>query len=548
DEFNLTTALPQCSDGVDNDGDGLVDYPNDPGCVSASDDDEMNAVEPPIGGVTQCSDGIDNDGDGFIDYPADSGCRDIYDKSETDIVEDIIDVDVVGVVQELVDISESALLNITGNLAAPVIDFINDPLVEQATEEVVAPTVIVVATGVVGTSFSLFNLLAYLRYFFTQPLAALWRRRRKKWGVVYNSITKQPIDLAIVRLYLAEGEKLFRSRVTDKAGRYSFLVPPGKYYIQVTKPKFVFPTEVLSDRSEDQRFLDLYHGEVIEVKEKDTLITVNIPIDQVTDAVPDKKVVRDHYLRLLQKMIAFSAIPIALVTVVVSPSKVTLSALAIHIVLFILFYRLGYQKRPKSWGIIYDLSSRRALPRSVVRIYDKEYNKLLETQMADAKGRYSFLVGDNVYYLTSDKPGYSQHRSTDINLIDKEADLVVGLDIPMQKITVTQEQVTKVGGQAAEVPGVGPEALKEYIRTDEPEIKATEAGLPKSDKPKGKPSIAEQVKARRQERFKQAHGALEKPEDLKSEFDLEKELQSLKEESKGLSTEDTSLDNQSKKG
>jgi hypothetical protein len=34
---------PACSDGLDNDGDSLVDYPADPGCASASDTDEFNA-------------------------------------------------------------------------------------------------------------------------------------------------------------------------------------------------------------------------------------------------------------------------------------------------------------------------------------------------------------------------------------------------------------------------------------------------------------------------------------------------------------------------
>ena len=50
--------LPACSDGFDNDGDGLIDYPSDPGCLHASYDFES----------PQCSDRIDNDGDGFIDW------------------------------------------------------------------------------------------------------------------------------------------------------------------------------------------------------------------------------------------------------------------------------------------------------------------------------------------------------------------------------------------------------------------------------------------------------------------------------------------------
>ncbi len=45
------TQTPQCSDGIDNDGDGLTDYPADPGCTSSSDNDETNTAPdttPPV--------------------------------------------------------------------------------------------------------------------------------------------------------------------------------------------------------------------------------------------------------------------------------------------------------------------------------------------------------------------------------------------------------------------------------------------------------------------------------------------------------------------
>ena len=63
---------PACNDHVDNDGDTLVDYPADPGCQAA-----WYWVEDP-----QCSDGIDNDGDTFIDYPDDPQCTAPWDSSE----------------------------------------------------------------------------------------------------------------------------------------------------------------------------------------------------------------------------------------------------------------------------------------------------------------------------------------------------------------------------------------------------------------------------------------------------------------------------------
>ncbi|WP_313918764.1 Ig domain-containing protein [Tahibacter sp.] len=70
--FNLPITPIECSDGLDNDGDGLIDFPADPGCRSADD-----ALEAP-----QCSDGVDNDGDTFIDFPTDPECSTPHDQSE----------------------------------------------------------------------------------------------------------------------------------------------------------------------------------------------------------------------------------------------------------------------------------------------------------------------------------------------------------------------------------------------------------------------------------------------------------------------------------
>ncbi len=67
--------FPACNDEIDNDGDGLIDYPDDPGCASAVDPSETDALR-------VCDDGVDNDGDGKIDYPADPGCLSLDDTSE----------------------------------------------------------------------------------------------------------------------------------------------------------------------------------------------------------------------------------------------------------------------------------------------------------------------------------------------------------------------------------------------------------------------------------------------------------------------------------
>jgi hypothetical protein len=42
---SVTGPVPSCQDGLDNDGDGSIDYPQDPGCDSADDTDETDAAD-----------------------------------------------------------------------------------------------------------------------------------------------------------------------------------------------------------------------------------------------------------------------------------------------------------------------------------------------------------------------------------------------------------------------------------------------------------------------------------------------------------------------
>jgi len=79
DETNVGVPIPQCSDSIDNDGDGFIDMA-DPGCSNPNDDDETNAIVP----KPACSDGADNDGDGKIDFPVDPGCSNLNDPDERD--------------------------------------------------------------------------------------------------------------------------------------------------------------------------------------------------------------------------------------------------------------------------------------------------------------------------------------------------------------------------------------------------------------------------------------------------------------------------------
>ena len=63
---------------MDDDGDGIIDFPFEPGCSAAGDADEDDGARA-VGG-----NGQDDDGDGYADYPEDPGCVGVGDMDETD--------------------------------------------------------------------------------------------------------------------------------------------------------------------------------------------------------------------------------------------------------------------------------------------------------------------------------------------------------------------------------------------------------------------------------------------------------------------------------
>ena len=81
----LSPLLPgtpsACENGLDDDGDGMIDHPEDPSCFAPGDRSESDP----------CSDGIDNDGDGNLDFPADPGCFAPYSSTEEPQCSDGID-------------------------------------------------------------------------------------------------------------------------------------------------------------------------------------------------------------------------------------------------------------------------------------------------------------------------------------------------------------------------------------------------------------------------------------------------------------------------
>jgi len=278
---------------------------------------------------------------------------------------------------------------------------------------------------------SWFNLLAYLQYLFTQPILLFGRLRRKKWGTVYNSLTKQPVEFAIVRLVNHESHLTAQTMVTDMHGRYVFHVHKGNYILEAVKPGFGYPTQYLADKKQDVSFPDLYHGEVIAI-EDENVIALNIPLDPINLDRTPAQVSLHKTLKNFQHALALLGVVSSLAAVAILPTTQYVILAFVQIGFYLLFRKLSLPAKATPWGMVYDVKTGKPLARAVVRIFDKKFNKLLETQYTDKYGRYGFFVGSNVFYVTVEKEGYGKYKGNDLDLV-KRKETVVDLNVGLQQ-------------------------------------------------------------------------------------------------------------------
>ncbi len=306
---------------------------------------------------------------------------------------------------------------------------IQNPVVEKTNESIVAPAVVTGAVVNVAIAIPGFQMLPFLQYIFTSPAWFWHRRRREKWGAVYNSLTKLPVDLATVRLVNIGSGQVVATRVTDMLGRYALIAPEGEFRIEIHKPGFIFPSTYLEGKKEDLDYVDLYQGQLIKAK-RGAIITANIPMDPEERVPVPEEVLRKYWKQRFHFAFSLLGTILAVISFIISPHAIIAGFLGLHIITFLLFRRLASPRRPKSWGIVYDIRTKKPLPHAVVRIFETQFNKLLDSWATDRHGRYSFLVGSNVYFVTSERTGYHKYISSKLDL-RKQPDVVVQ-DIPMK--------------------------------------------------------------------------------------------------------------------
>ena len=264
-----------------------------------------------------------------------------------------------------------------------------------------------------GLGVSLFNIPIILLNWLNLLLTLFGVKNKKhKIGVVYNSITKEPISRAIVRIYEANTKKLIKTEVTDSYGTFDSLLPAGEYFVKVSKSGFKFPSDVIATLI-DSPYSNIYKGGTIKNSMKQEL-QISIPMDPIGN-----QFVLFRFLQNLNNSTRASisvilifiyaiAFILAFFNTIVYPNALNATILVLYIITLVFYiYKLlnlfDYgQVRDTNGNPISDIE---------IDVYNADFNKLVAKRFTDAMGRYRFILPPANYKIKI--PGYTIVKGKD---------------------------------------------------------------------------------------------------------------------------------------
>lgn len=232
-----------------------------------------------------------------------------------------------------------------------------------------------------------------------------FKRRIRRWGTVYDSVTKQPLDPVYVTISDTHGKEVATS-ITDIDGRYGFLVLPGVYKMVANKTNYQFPSRQLAGKTSDEVYSDLYFGTEFTVREGDDAIAKNIPMDPLLfnwneyikheQKLTKWNAKRDKIMNRIANTLFIVGFIASLVAAVIAPTTYNKIVIAVYIVLLLIrelgvkVYRSGFVSTKEGNPVAY----------GIVHFYSAKLKKKLFTRPLDKYGRYYALAPKGDYYVS----------------------------------------------------------------------------------------------------------------------------------------------------
>jgi hypothetical protein len=307
-----------------------------------------------------------------------------------------------GTIQKIISDIENysgALLNsaisAAGNLAGQINKFVNSPLGSIITKAIAAVgliTVILIPLIAFLASTSLADMWLLLAGFLLSAFGL--KEKNRSWGIVYDSVTKRPLNAAHVFLIDLETGKISEDAITDSYGRYRFKTSPGRYGIETRKTDYTSPSKKMEGKSFD-------------IRSKDEVIVKNIPMDSlsfnwsrfVKERMDASMFIKAKIMQFILNALFIIGIIFAIIAGVFAPAYYNLVILGIYLLYCVSIFIFKEQR----YGALVEEGTNLPLSFAIINIYRQGENNPLVRKVADKYGMYFAQVPGGKYYLTVDK-------------------------------------------------------------------------------------------------------------------------------------------------
>ncbi len=308
----------------------------------------------------------------------------------------------------------AVVAQVTQDIVVNTRDYVNTPTGDKVTKTITTAGVFGSSLAAVSSSFA--SPLAIPEMFLI-PLR-LWglllttfglKRKNRSWGTVYDSVTKQPIDPAVVTLRDLSGNEI-ASSITDIDGRYGFLVEPGKYLIEVKKTNYSYPSSKLSGKISDEVYNNLYFGQEINVEQGGAVVNKNIPMDAMNfdwnEFAKGKNRLMSFYskkemaLGKLSDVLFEVGLIIAVLALLFAPEPYNIGIVALYLI--VLGFKI-FGIKTKTFGKLSEMTDGSPLSYAIVKIFSEDFSVEILKKVADKYGRYYCLLPVGKYHVEIDK-------------------------------------------------------------------------------------------------------------------------------------------------
>jgi 5-hydroxyisourate hydrolase-like protein (transthyretin family) len=240
-------------------------------------------------------------------------------------------------------------------------------------------------------------------------LGLFFGKDKNPWGIVYDATTNKPIPYASIRVFLKGTKTLVEQRITDSDGRYGMVLSAGKYRMEVEHTDYL--KEELDINIESDNDVVPNDIELRPMDEEARKNEFRFSIKALFRAL-------NQFLTENIGFMLYFGLATSLLAIFFSRNIFNVVMLVLYAIAALAYY-FSKNRGLKKWGEVIDAENNLRIPYAIVKLFDRDTWKMIDTQMTNQNGSFGVFNEPGRYAILVSAKGYEfpSKRQTDLNSV-----------------------------------------------------------------------------------------------------------------------------------